>query len=373
MLSRRIVRIIHLSYAVPVPQYAHPEKWLARISFITGVFESEAKYAKVTAIYHINHRGTAQQNNVTYHFTKLKRWQLLFPFSFHRFIKKLKPDVIIVHGFIFPMQVLLLRLKLGAHIKIILRHHADRPFRDFRQYLQRWADRYVSAYLFASCDLGQPWTEHKQIRDRSKIKGIMGTSSNFYPMKKDLARQFTNVGSGRIFLWVGDLSENKDPLLVVKAFAEFIKTDTTARLYMVYQTAGLLENLKAEVVNLSVSDSVYLVGKVENKLLVNWYSSADFILSSSHYESGGIAVCEGMSCGCIPIVTDIPSFRMMTDDGRVGLQYPAGDAEALLAALKKSLAIDVEEEKVKVLAQFHKQLSFDAIARKTMDVIKNLT
>jgi glycosyltransferase involved in cell wall biosynthesis len=93
-----------------------------------------------------------------------------------------------------------------------------------------------------------------------------------------------------------------------------------------------------------------------------WYNSVDFVMAGSHYEGSGTAVCEAMSCGCIPIITDIFSFRMMTDNGNIGMLYEPGNQAKLLAALQQTATLDISAEKEKVLAYFASTLSFEAIA-----------
>jgi hypothetical protein len=36
--------------------------------------------------------------------------------------------------------------------------------------------------------------------------------------------------------------------------------------------------------------------------------------------------CRSYVCGVIPVVTDIPSFRMITENGNVGILWKCGDA-----------------------------------------------
>jgi glycosyltransferase involved in cell wall biosynthesis len=120
------------------------------------------------------------------------------------------------------------------------------------------------------------------------------------------------------------------------------------------------------------STHIILTGKVDHGDLQDWYNAADFIVSGSHYEGGGIAVCEAMSCGCIPIVTDIIAFRQMTGAGKCGLLYPPGNEKALLAALLSTALMDREKEKARVLEEFNKELSFEAIGRKIEQVIASL-
>jgi glycosyltransferase involved in cell wall biosynthesis len=170
-------------------------------------------------------------------------------------------------------------------------------------------------------------------------------------------------------LWVGDLTTNKDPLLTVNAFSKFLKHTPDAQFWMIYSEKKLEQELRDCIALNNVQSSIHLVGRVSHQDLIYWYNSADFIISASHYEGSGIAVCEAMSCGCIPIVTDIPSFRMMTDNERIGLIYPVGNEEVLLQQLQLSISLNRSEEKKKVLDRFFKELSFDANARKIWEVI----
>jgi glycosyltransferase involved in cell wall biosynthesis len=103
-----------------------------------------------------------------------------------------------------------------------------------------------------------------------------------------------------------------------------------------------------------------------------WYNSADIILSGSHYEGSGTAVCEAMSCGCMPVVTDILSFRMITDNGRCGLLYEPGNETSLLLALKLTLEIDLQKKQELSLQYFRETLSFEAIAGKIQEIAESL-
>ncbi len=145
-------------------------------------------YGKQTVIYNIHYKGEIQRNGVRYLFPAFKRWQLVLPFSYNRLIKKLKPDVILVHGLIFPWQIIMLRNIIGPGVKIICQHHAERPFKDFRKYLLRKADKYIGAYLFASRDQGEEWVKEGQISSMKKVHEVMGTSSIFYPENRQRTR-----------------------------------------------------------------------------------------------------------------------------------------------------------------------------------------
>ena len=365
------MKIVHLSYA-QINDFDDPHLWLKKISFYVGILEAMAQHATIASVHCISHEGTIEKNNVEYHFLKQKKWQHWFPQALHRYLKTLKPDVILVHGLIFPWQVLPLRWKLGSRVKIVIQHHAERHFTDTRKFIQRLVDRHISLYFFCATEFGEEWLAHKQINDRSKIKEVMEASSHFSPMEKEKAQVITQVSRGKIFLWVGRLDANKDPLTVARAFSRFKHIDPMAKLYMIFQSTELITELQTVVSDTKSEGVIHRVGKVEHEDLKYWYNSADFIVSSSHYEGSGIAVCEGLSCGCIPVLTNIPSFRMMTGRGLIGALFEAGNEDSLIAAFVKANRLDQEVQKKMVLEIFNRKLSFEAISKKIIDDLNTI-
>jgi glycosyltransferase involved in cell wall biosynthesis len=226
---------------------------------------------------------------------------------------------------------------------------------------QRLADRYIDAYFFASRDMGLDWINKGNLSSPDKIHGVMEVSSVFHPLEREAALAETGVEGQPVFLWVGRLEANKDPLTVVKGFLKFTEDKPLARLYMIYQTEELIAPI-TRLLDADLNNTITLVGKVPHAQLLYWFNSADFIISGSHYEGSGTVVCEAMSCGCVPVVTDIPSFKMMTDNGKFGLLYEAGNADALHLALLESCKLDRSEMKENVMAYYRTKLSFAAIA-----------
>jgi glycosyltransferase involved in cell wall biosynthesis len=352
------MKLVFTSYSSS-PKYNEPLSWLKRIEAYTGILEALSKKHTVISIERINYEGELLQQGVQYYFMRQNKKVLLFPFRQHRFISKLRPDVIFINGFIFPLQIIQLRLKVGKKPKIIILHRAEKPFRGVKKYVQKIADKYIDAYLFISLESAGEWLKQRIIKTDRKIFEVIQASSVFHPPA------FFETKKTLVFLWVGRLDANKDPLTVIKAFIQLLRYNSCAQLFMIYQEAPLLEQVKNIIQSDDVaSNSIKLIGAVAHYQLEAWYHSADFIISASHYEGSGIAVCEAMSCGCIPIVTNITSFRKMTDDGKYGFLYDAGNSASLLQILLHTKNIDVVKEKEKVLEQFKNELSFEAIARK---------
>ncbi|HEX5112943.1 MAG TPA: glycosyltransferase family 4 protein [Saprospiraceae bacterium] len=358
-----LMRVVHLSY-VSNPQYTDPQSWLNRIDFFTGILEASCTYGPVDSVHCIGYSGVLDHHDVAYHFFRKTRLQLLFPYTLHTYIKNLSPDVVIVHSLNFPQNILLLRWQLGSKVRIVVQHHAEKPLRYFKRLFQRAADRFIYAYLFTARDIGMDWFDQRLICDRSKIKEVMETSTSLYPIEREKARVVTNVEGNPVYLWVGRLNNNKDPLTVVQAFLRFSENHRGAKLYMIYQTEELLTDIGAILrENNEGGRSVHLIGKVEHDKVIDWFSSADFYISASHYEGGGVALTEAMACGCIPIVSSIPSFNAMTGGGQCGLTFQPSNANELYESFLKSTRINVKQEKEMTLTFFKNRLSFMAIAK----------
>ena len=189
---------------------------------------------------------------------------------------------------------------------------------------------------------------------------------------KTKALQKTGITGQPLFLFVGRLNDNKDPLTVINAFLQFNLHQPSSRLYMIYHTEELLKEIQKLLSTRINKNSVVLAGKIEHDELLYWYNSADFVISGSHAEAGGVAVCEGMSCGCIPILSNILPFKKITGNGACGLLFEKGNADSLAKALLVASKMNLYEERKKVLYQFNKDLSFDAIAGQTLECIKKL-
>lgn len=349
-----------------------PEAWFERTAPYLGILECLAENNTVINVKRINYEGNIIHKGIDYRFISTGHADEAFPKTLIRYVKNLHPDVVLIQGLHLPMQVIMLRHILGKKVKFIAQNHAEKPATGLKKALQKLADKRIDAYLFASHDLGAEWVKQGIISSPQKIREVMEVSSTFSPMGKARALSRTNAKGNPLFLWVGRLDANKDPLTVVRVFLRFTCVHPEARLYMIYHTEELLPEITDLLTRFDPNKMVTLIGKVPHADLQYWYNSADVILSGSYYEGSGTAICEAMSCGCIPVVTDIPSFRMITDNGKCGLLYQPGDEEGLLATLKKIPYINIAEKQKLSLEYFKSNLSFEAIAKQIQDIAESL-
>ena len=94
--------------------------------------------------------------------------------------------------------------------------------------------------------------------------------------------------------------------------------------------------LEALIIELGLSDDVFLQGFVENPL--KFFALADVFVMSSHVEGLPNVLVEAMMCGCTPVSTDCPTGpREVLQDGKFGYLVPVQDADAMAVAIEQAL------------------------------------
>lgn len=90
------------------------------------------------------------------------------------------------------------------------------------------------------------------------------------------------------------------------------------------------------VIKLNLSENVKFLGVNEN--MVEIINSADIGVFPSLYEGLSIALAEQMSCGLPMVISDIPSLREMTNDGKNAILVPTKDPNAIANAVIKIIS-----------------------------------
>ena len=368
--SNRIMTIVSLSY-VTTPTYHDPASWLDRVKPYTVILEALAKIHSVISIEQIDYEGRLTSNGVEYYFIREKNHRI--PTTLHQLVKALKPDAVIVHGLDHPLQVIQLRRVLGKTVRLLVQSHAEKIPSGWRRWIQKLADQKVDAYMFASRDMADRWLAKKLIADARKIKEVMVGASVFKPADQFLARRITQVQGQPVFLFVGRVDENKDPLTLIKAFAYQLQWCPSASLYMIFQNEDKRNELEIAIKQSRTEHAIHLVGKVAHSNMESWYNSADFIVSTSHAEAFGMAVAEAMSCGCFPIVANIPSFRKLTNNGEIGILFERGNVQELATAFGNVNQLQMSAIRDQIVQYYNSKLSAEAIANQIHSAVTSIS
>jgi glycosyltransferase involved in cell wall biosynthesis len=353
-------------------EYNTPQQVLDKHRPAFGFADFISKLVDIQFVKHLDYNGIEKINGMLYAFFRSRNRFWYIPITTHRYIKSQNPDIVIVEGLIFPLQLMLLKFTLGKKCKFVVRHHGEKPFRGVKGFCQKLADSFINSYLFTSFDNASEWI-NTVIKDPRKCKEVLEATTYF--SRNDRIKSQARVGITGVynFLWVGRLINKKDPFTILKAFEKYARLHPDARLYMIYQEedllGGIINLIKQSVV---LEQTVKLVGKVDHKELVYWFSAANFYISGSHAESSSYALLEAMACGCIPLVTAIPSFKKITAKGKYGFLYPPADVEALTALLNSFDKIQIDACRAEVEKYFKENLDFKNIADTLYHVLTQL-
>lgn len=331
---------------------------------------------EVTVYQRFNKNSIFKKDNVTYILISdeknhsLKLWQS--PAVFHKKIISDMPDVIHINSLNYVFQAFMLKKKLPSS-KIIIQHHAERYWKGVKKNLQKYFSNSADGFIFSSKGIYGEWKESDSIPSNKIFAEITEGSTYFTGSDRNAARNKTGLYGDPVFLWVGRLNKNKDPLTVISGFNLLLNDFPKARLFMIYSEKDLEQEVLLLINSESrLKDSVKLLGMIDHSAIKDYYNSADYFVLGSHYEGSGYSLIEAIACGVIPIVTDIPSFKTIISSGKTGGLWKTGNAESFYQAAKKIMALPLSSESEKAAALFKANLSYETISRNAKELYERL-
>lgn len=291
-------------------------------------------------------------------------------------IHSLRPDVIHFFGLTLDINLwLVARLATRRKTPLVVQYHGGGPARNsIRRRIQRSNLRSATRILFTTRSHAQAWVDEGIPIDCHKIVPFMETSSVFRRESRQSSREKTGMVGDPVFLWTGRLHPEKDPMTAVRAFERISRHWQGARLYMYYLTDELLPDLQGFVSQTpSLSGKIHFCGRTAHDSMQAIYNSADFFMQASTRETSGCAVLEAMSCGAIPVISDIPSFSEMTCNGQHGVLFPVGDIDALVDGVLRISLASVEQRSDLVREYWERALSFPALANQLVELYTELS
>ena len=138
----------------------------------------------------------------------------------------------------------------------------------------------------------------------------------------------------RVFLFSGSLIARKGVDLLASAFVRLVREVPNVRLRIVGD--GQLRQLMMQKLS-PVSERIEFVGFRDWHELPGEYAAADVLCVPSRYDGWGLVVPEGLAVGLPVIATDRMGAALeFVRRGKNGWLVPAGDEEALLAAMREA-------------------------------------
>lgn len=120
------------------------------------------------------------------------------------------------------------------------------------------------------------------------------------------------------FVFVGMLTEGKQPLYAIQVVEALVKKGFSVTLHL-YGEGKERSSLENYIRSNELQNNVQIVGNVSSETLKEVYKKAHFVILPSKSEGWPKAIAEGMFWGCVPIATKISCIPFMLNDGDRGV------------------------------------------------------
>lgn len=267
-----------------------------------------------------------------------------------------EPDVII--SFMTTMNILTTIAAKLANKKIILSEHTNfdrldsKLWRMMRRIFYPYSDKLVvltnydkNKYLF-----------HRDVT-------VIENPIHIWNSDEKKIRQ-------QVFLAVGRLNKVKGFDLLLEAFSRLSNINNWK--LIILGEGPERKNLEKLCIDLNIDKYVEMPGNVTN--IREYYYSAKIFVLSSRAEGFPVALCEAMSCGCVPISFDcMTGPREIISHNKNGLLVEAENVEQLASAMQSLMQ---DNASIEIMAQeakkIKKRLDIELISRKWFDVIEGV-
>jgi glycosyltransferase involved in cell wall biosynthesis len=178
--------------------------------------------------------------------------------------------------------------------------------------------------------------ELEQLRIMSdKISVIpMGVDESFLEMGKKRKIEFNKrpfiILSNRNLLPIYNVS------LLIRAIPTILKEEPEIQ-FLIAGDGSERGNLEREVENLSLSASVWFLGRVPHQEMPQLLSQSDIYVSTSLFDGTSVSLLEALASGAFPVVTDIPSNREWITDGDNGFLVPKENEDLLARKIVEAI------------------------------------
>lgn len=165
------------------------------------------------------------------------------------------------------------------------------------------------------------------------IPGVGIDLSRFENIQVDRSAKRREIGvpeDAFLLLSVGELNENKNHQIIVKALA---KLDDPSVHYAIAGVGDKRDDLLKLAGELGISEQVHLLGYRKDVPELN--CSADAFCFPSHREGLGIAAIEAMACGLPLITSNVHGINDYSTEGVTGYKCAPEDADGFSAAIEK--------------------------------------
>ena len=157
--------------------------------------------------------------------------------------------------------------------------------------------------------------------------GINLTNFNGIERDYEFRRQYA-LDNEKIILYMGRLVYEKGIQHLIAAMPKILDNYHDAKL-IIAGKGGMIDELKAQVEYMGISNKVYFTGYLDAKQVQKMYKCADVAVFPSTYEPFGIVTLEAMLAGVPTVVSDVGGLNEIVEHGVTGMKSYAGNSNSI--------------------------------------------
>lgn len=222
--------------------------------------------------------------------------------------------------------------------------------------IDRWVLRRYSAVIAVSDDVRQRLLNSRVAPARIQFirNGIdLRPFAAAVPSLRDLAA----VPEGLLVGWVGRLTRDKGPDILLRAISQLRPEFPDAR-YVLVGEGPYRPEVEHLISDLALGDIVHLLGQRSDMPAV--YASCDFMVSSSRLEGLPMAILEGMATALPWVATAVGAVPMVIHDGQNGILIQPENVEILANSMARMMRNPDERARMGVAARHLIEAEFSA-------------
>ena len=287
---------------------------------------------------------------------------LAFPIYFRKAVLETKPDVVHVHSILYAM----ISAFSEFHPKIITvwgYHHILKSWR-VKRWLERKSIRSADIITVNSPSLAERISEVYGVPPEKIVFLFWGVDlSVFRRGYKDkvewLRRTLDLEWAETIFISPRAATPHYNVDVIVKAFANLSKCDKAALIILRGTGKGeYIDKIAKLARKLEVHHRVRIIDRfLSEEEMAAMFNLCDAFVSIPNTDQIAFTVVEGMACGSIPIISDLPDYNGIIDHGIGGFRVKPRDVNSLasimeLIAKDKSLREIIASRNIELVKKF---------------------
>jgi glycosyltransferase involved in cell wall biosynthesis len=293
--------------------------------------QKEFKENIISDVFVLDHRKLGLKDEITtnirnFYYYKITTWRFLFEYiKFLSHIAKGKYDVVHMHLPVAGWMGIAAKLFTRKTKYIYSEHNLVTFYSKYNYYLSGLTYGFFDCVIFVSYEVGETVKKVQKKRFFKTKKAVtilngIDTNKFFCTHRLQLAPAKT--------LTMGLVARFRPQKRVdrwVEVAAAIHKKNSTIKFIMVGDGPDD-EMLLQKIAALNLSGTIELTGKLSDTYQA--YKLIDIFLLTSDFEGLPLALLEAMSCGCVPVVSNVGGIKQL-DFGNVGYKFDEFDAQQI--------------------------------------------